>query len=271
MANIIFLDNTASRYAYIESSSEKAGAPGSNLLIEHPSHRWESNTLAGPDPYFDIQLSVDGSEDAGYDAVYLGFFNVQPSGGFYVDLANFQQDLSPNPSYSSGLVSWHQQTGLSYAYGDVSTWYRFPTRRTETWMKIAISDDTNPDTVLRGSVIHVGKIHEPQIPMSFGSRLGYVDPSVIKHADAGNTIVRSFPGWDEGSIPMRFANEDDALMFYALARRFGKRHAFFVHMDLDEATYAYHRQAYGRLEFQAISRPLFDQYEVSIDVHGMEK
>lgn len=268
VANIIFLDNSFTEHAHVTTNSEAERARAANLVHPQPSHAWESAALAGGDPV----IYVEGP-DSGLDGVFLGWFNMQDGADVYYAVANTQNLVETVPEFQSGAINFWPQPNLDYAYSKVgySTWYRFPTTRTESWLRIYLDDTANPDGVLRGGIVHAGRIHEPNIPMSFGGSHGYVDPSEISYTEAGSMRIAGRPGWDESQCPLNFANEDDALMFYQLYKYVGHKRPVFMHLNLDDTTYGYSKWAYGKIDMEAIVQPEFDIYQVVIHVHGMER
>lgn len=263
MANIIFLDGLWSDVASIFPSSDFPGSPGSNLLLAQPSDVWRSNTGV-----LDVSFDLQGPS-TGIDGVYVGNFNVTATGVKQIRTATTQANLSTSPAHVSPTTLFWPQPDIGPYYPLYSSWYLFPTRRTETWVRVTITDPGNPEGFLTGGVIRIGQIRSPERPLSHGSTFLFNDPSEMDRSFGGTQHVRELQGWDEKELPFNFATEADAIMFYQDMRLYGKYHPRWIHLNHEDTVYGYYKQAYCTMSWDAIMRPEWNIFQVRLHLHEM--
>jgi hypothetical protein len=268
MANILFLDGTWSEAASVVAYTPiNAEAPASNLLLPQPSIVYDTKTLITSDPYQTI-IEMQGP-DTGYDGIFMGYWNVDIEGVWRTRLANTQPALVAAPILDTGDIPFQKVQNLADIYTRFHSWHIFPTRRFEPWVRIVIRNPFNVDGRLMGGVIRIGKIFRPQRNVSFGYGFRHVDPSEFSRTYGSTLHTSERPGYDEMALPFNFATGADAINFYRLYRRHGKKHAFWIYLNSDAITYSL-TQIYGKMEMdEPIVRPDLNIYRLNVTMHEM--
>lgn len=184
MARTTITDPNWSDAATLTASQEATDFPATNLQLMQPTDRWETNNLTS------LYLELDRGSAMTWNQVALLFTNATSSATWRIRAATTQANLTASPSHDSTTITLWASTGLD-------TWdrrhglYWLPAGHSSRWLRIDITDGSNPDTVFRAGRLYVANAWQMSRGRLFGdSALGWIDPSVRTVLPNGQIMVR---------------------------------------------------------------------------------
>ena len=270
MANFLIAEpslSDAAMDAYY-ASSEQAAAPASNLFLRQPKEVYESVDVAST-----IELRFDMGQSAlpiSYNFLWLGFTNASSSATITWSgstVTNFAAT-----AWTSGSVAM-VAPGQTY-YARKHAFHKTTSLKTARYVRVQISDTTNPDGVLRIGRFYCCAAYTPTLNVQFPLGFGFEDPSGEVQTTNGERHTRPLEPWPKLAFTLQANGSGAEAEFYAnvheLIRRVGSSRDVVACVDVDDATYGGAKIYYGTLQQQLqIALASHQFYQAAFELKGL--
>lgn len=265
MGNIVIGRADWSRNAtVIGAGSENPDIPARNLLREQPTDIWESTGLA------DLWVEVDRGETAEWNTVALLFTNATSAATWRVRAADTQAGLTSGPDYDSGSVQlW--APGASDAWPRRHSFLWAPAGVARRWLRVDVTDGSNPDGVFRAGVLFVAKLWQPSRNMQHPVTLGHIDPSPLSRAQGGPLMADARAPYLSTEVTLDFLSEAEMLdNAFQLRRLAGSHEPVLTALNPDEDTRLHQQLVYGLITNNDLIRSAgFRRYQHVLAIEEM--
>jgi hypothetical protein len=124
-------------------------SPVANLASDVPSYVWKSSNLTT------VQFTIDlGAGTLSYDTFALVGSNLRSTDTVQIRTASSVANTTASPAYNSTAFAAHSQTVPTGC--TAKTLFRFPTARTERYVRVDIVSTSNPDTFVTAQRLVIG-------------------------------------------------------------------------------------------------------------------
>ena len=230
-ARIVISTPELSDEATVTASGSTTAGPVANLQKMRPTDLWESTTLT---PYLEVDL---GSVQS-FNVVALLFSNASTSATWRIRAADTQANLTASPAHDvSGLKVRHSVSYVDPAIGEGSpvtnsqspdpgskrnhAFLWLPVSWSNRWVRIDISDASNPDGSLTVGRLYVANGFQPAYNYDYGAEDVFEDLVQRDETDGGSLIpgeMRNRPGL---SLSMNLSSESERHSMRDINRRRG--------------------------------------------------
>jgi hypothetical protein len=246
--------------------NEVAATPASNLQVMQPKVVWESSGLATLN--FAIDLGAGGDS---WDTVGLYWTNASASATVQIERDDNSGFASPTDWKAAGTTLLAPgQANRDRAHG-----FWTGASNTDQYVRITVTDGSNPDGFFRAGRVFVGKAFQPALNVMFGAApIGFRDFSPVTATGSGESVPRRV----EVVPTMRFTMQAEGSLaekefydnHYEIAADVGGSKDLFVMFDPDDATYGGLKTVHGLLQplFEA-SVPRYQRYEATYQITSL--
>jgi hypothetical protein len=243
-----------------------SGAVAANLQTMQPTELWESTDLTN------LHFELDRGSAEALNVVALLYTNASSGATWRIRAADDQASLTDGSAdYDSGSITLR-------AAGADDTWERphgvlwISAGITRRWLRIDITDGSNPDGVFRAGRLVIGDLWQParnaQYPIAFGP----VDDTQHKRTDGGSLIpIHRGDPYQVADLRFKFLNEAESLEHvHDFRRRRGRRYDMLVLLDPEDASYLQHRTLYGLItRDDALGHAGFQRFEHRVQINEL--
>ena len=263
MGNIVIATPVLSDAATsITSSGETSAGPVENLRRMQPTDVWQSTTLS---PYIEVDLGVITQ----INLVALLFVNATAAATMRVRTANTQAGLtSPSPGYDSGAFAFKTSDDVNGDDGHGLAW--IPASVMNQWVRIDISDASNPDGSIMAGRLYVASALQTTYNYDYGAADGFDDNSTIDDTDGGQLIPNDGTNRVVFEFTLNTADETERHAVREINRKRGASKDVLILQNPDATTNAHDLIKYGLLQRRRTAvNTAFNCHQVNYQLKGL--
>lgn len=242
MAKIRIATPILSDAGTLTTGNELGTLPVTNLQTLQPTEVWRTNGLSS----MFIELDL-GSVNA-INTVALLYTNASSGATAQVRTADTQGGLTSAPDHDSGSITFWSSPNLD-DWERRSFLYDVPSGVSNRWVRIDITDGSNPDGHFQAGRLYVDNAWTPSRNRSLRSSLRWEDASLKGKSVGSRTFFTPRDKWRVLSFSLRFLGKDemfaDAL---ELDRLRGTSKDILVIPDIDDTTNRHAETVNGVME-----------------------
>lgn len=278
MANILIAEPSLSDAAMdafatfmngVSGAGEQEATPASNLFLRQPKEVWETPTITGEiELRFDMGLSALPTS---YDFLALAFTNATSSATIIWDGSN-SPFVWTSPVWSSGSVAL-VAPGQTY-FPRKHAFYKISSTQTARYVRIRITDNSNPDGVFRAGRFYCCKTYQPTLNVQYPLGFGFDDAAPEVVTSAGERIARANEPIPNLAFTLQASGSGAQAEFYdnlhEIMRRVGSSRDVMVIIDPSDASYSGAMLYYGTLQQKTqIALQSHRFYESAFELRGL--
>lgn len=253
MSNILIATPELSDSVNIIPSSETQAGPGDHLRKKQPSHCWQSTDTT---PHVDIDFGVERAVN------FIGLL--------FTNATSFATARVKTAASQGGLSTPVDDLPMRHAMvldGKPHFILWHPDGLTARWIRIEITDTTNPAGYILAGRIYASYAHQFARNYNYGAQPGYDDDTQITETDGGISIETEGVNRRVIDVTLNLSGEGERYVVDEILRRRGASKDVLLITDPDATENLHRRIYYGRLQRRRVAvQTAFNHDQLSLQL-----